>query len=555
MPASAAPGPDVARFRNPIFTKEAALAALRGEALPDGLARRVLRLCTIRGIRYHSARADGPARVLHGVLPEFTRALNARAIMSGKIPDMDPSRPEEFPYCIWHPEMASEETYQALARRYPSMAYHVGRACAVAGYSSLYRELDILPEVAIAEEACASGSKAIFDAIMSCPTKYKVFGDYTRSVESSNPHPANLNGDTAVRPMLEIKQRFHAPDGARDLGDPLNDLDEWDPWGGEGYKEQLFNITEDLSIDEIETDARELLEDPPPFADNMSHLLTSPLPSDLPAGNKDLLILMAASKGNIDRYARLRRPVPHRSELYCVIRGIYHNSMFAIWFSQAEQPTQFRRSVAYNEITAAINARFGIIQALPYLIWYPTLAQPSTYAELARRIPRMRPAVLRAAVFGDMREVFDQVMADPAFCPDGFTLAEAESSHIMYYKEAILKRGAELGVDLSYVASSERDGFGGGISGDGFKWYSVRADAKNWRGYPKSSYDISSSVGLWQIAVGTENIANIYNGIGCNTSEVELMLAVPQEWRPKKGEYYRELDYVYWPEKKSLGDS
>jgi hypothetical protein len=33
------------------------------------------------------------------------------------------------------------------------MRYQVGRACAAAGYFDLYKELDLLPDVSIAEEA------------------------------------------------------------------------------------------------------------------------------------------------------------------------------------------------------------------------------------------------------------------------------------------------------------------------------------------------------------------------------------------------------------------
>lgn len=71
--------------------------------------------------------------------------------MSDKIPEV--SNPDEFPYCIWYPETAKEETYRALASRYPQMRYLVGPACAVAGYVDLYKELDLLPEAHIAEEA------------------------------------------------------------------------------------------------------------------------------------------------------------------------------------------------------------------------------------------------------------------------------------------------------------------------------------------------------------------------------------------------------------------
>lgn len=54
------------------------------------------------------------------------------------------------------------------------MRYRVGRACAVAGYSTLYKEVDLLSDIAITEEARGSvvrdpedrGSHAILDHIV-----------------------------------------------------------------------------------------------------------------------------------------------------------------------------------------------------------------------------------------------------------------------------------------------------------------------------------------------------------------------------------------------------
>jgi hypothetical protein len=66
--------------------------------------------------------------------------------MSGVIPD-GMENPDVQPYCIWHPDIAQEQTYRELVRRYPTMRYQVGRACAAAGYADLYHELDLLPDV------------------------------------------------------------------------------------------------------------------------------------------------------------------------------------------------------------------------------------------------------------------------------------------------------------------------------------------------------------------------------------------------------------------------
>lgn len=40
---------------------------------------------------------------------------------------------------------------------------------------------------------------------------------------------------------------------------------------------------------------------------------------------------MTAYYGDIDRYVRLRRPVMIKNEMQCIVRGIYHNTMFAKW--------------------------------------------------------------------------------------------------------------------------------------------------------------------------------------------------------------------------------
>jgi hypothetical protein len=126
------------------------LAAIRGERVPDNPTFRLPRLCLVRGIRTH----DGFAQELHGQLPEFTRALNARAIMSNRVLDMKSS--EDFPYCFWHLDVPSEQTLRDLLERYPGnelLRYQIGRACAAGGYISLYLGLGLLPDVVIAEEA------------------------------------------------------------------------------------------------------------------------------------------------------------------------------------------------------------------------------------------------------------------------------------------------------------------------------------------------------------------------------------------------------------------
>lgn len=188
---------------NKKYNEEDCRLAVRGQRISRALEE-ITQLCVVRGIRYH----PGFATELRRLLPKFTRALNTRDIMSDKIPDM--SDPDEFPYCIWYPETAKEETYRALASRYPQMKYLVGRACAVAGYGYFYTELDLLPEAHIAEEARGNKQWEIYEAIMAADLCCNAMDDYTRTV-FPKPVPGYLNADTAVWSYLDIKTKFRKP--------------------------------------------------------------------------------------------------------------------------------------------------------------------------------------------------------------------------------------------------------------------------------------------------------------------------------------------------------
>lgn len=276
------------------YSRKECIAAINGETLPYALGDPVHRLCVIR---YDNV--FGTA--LRGMLPVFTRALNARSIMSNVVPTRE--SPEDIPYCIWHPETGSEETYRGLARRYPQTKYQVGRACAVAGYTNLYQELDILPDAHIAEEARECGNTEIVDLIMSQPLKYIVMNGYKLSWNTEAPDQVRLNGETCVSWMLDVKQDIRNPMGSMyerngefHLDCIFDDL---------GFQESMFNITEDQHIDEHESDGNMARLLPTRLE---VQLLSSPLPLELPTVQKDLLIACAAYYGDVDRYARLRRP-------------------------------------------------------------------------------------------------------------------------------------------------------------------------------------------------------------------------------------------------------
>lgn len=243
------------------------LAAIRGERVPPCLRPpgTSTRACLIRGIRFH----DGFATELHGIadMPDITRALNARAIMSNRIPEM--KEEADFPYFFWHPELPGEETLRKLLARYPErllLRYQVGRACAAAGYTALYGELHLLPEDSIAEEARDNRltGQAIYQQVMGHPIRYACMDDYNRRLREPFIEGARLNGDTCVRSALDKTQLFgrHSHCLVR--------------------RSHCFDITEDWSI--AETGMRPQAR---PIDPEAVRLLRAPLPADLPTKDKD----------------------------------------------------------------------------------------------------------------------------------------------------------------------------------------------------------------------------------------------------------------------------
>lgn len=489
-------------------------AAIRGQRVPDALGHRLTQLCVIRGIRYH----PGFATELRSLTAEFTRALNARSIMSNDIPDM--SQDDSIPYCIWHPDVASETTCRGLVSKYPQMKYHVARACAVAGYTNLYRELDVLPEVHVAEEARDNGSNDIFNIIMSSYTKYSIMDDYMRSVNLDKPTVSTLNGDTAVRSSLQIRQKYKAPltyDLGLDFGDSDSDDDDDDDKitaSTPGYREHYFNITEDWCIDDHDTESCN--SDP---RHDLSHVLYTPLPSDLPAGNKDVLILMAAYYGDIDRYSRLRRPVIIAKEINCLMRGVYHNTLFARWWadqlSSSYSPHASRIPSRFaHYLQRAVTARYVMnndlsrisrttpAHELPYCIWYPGHPARETIAALVRRRPDMKAQVARTCVVANYTTLFDEL--DPE--PDKPLLAEAKSAGNPHFSR-FLEQKVAAGAAVKPISGAEE------------RWKMLTRDqltepqlppAVLWRSIDEKS------------VVTSDSFPGIYEGFGIDTGALEL---------------------------------
>lgn len=398
------------------------LDAMRGIRLPPDIASRGFAVpCVVYGIRHHetfavSKEVEELCATSHD--RAFARARNARLIMSNEVPDMES---DDFkPYCIWYPEVALEDTYRKLAKAYPDMAYTVGRACAVAGYNTLYHELNILPEVSIAEEASDNavvkpGSKAIFDHIMSQPVCYAVLDDYTRTANLDNPRcPAFMNGDTAVRSLLEVR-----------VGADM--FREWST-GREHNTAHYFDIVEDKYI--AETSSEMTHEAFQVLAREHEDMMYTPLPLHLPATTKDPLILMAAYEGNLDRYARLRRPRMLEEEAQAVIRGIYHNTTFAKYWSLQDLKVSWKDDYflySYDrEIKRATIARFIMVNDLshitptspepnemPGMIWWPLIPAEETLRELVRRRPDMKLQAAMTCIEANYQQLWAELEPKP----------------------------------------------------------------------------------------------------------------------------------------------
>lgn len=425
--------------------------ALKGESLPSSLVTFanlndiIVRCCIIHGIRHNLDFATSEAVSFmcaenSNGCPEYARARNARLLMSNIIPELSPDSPELVPYCIWFPDAPNKETCRQVAQKYPFLRYHVGRACAVAGYTDVFRELDLLPDTTIAHEALDNGEKSldIYKHIVSQPLRYAVMDDHTLSIRLDNPQAGSyMNGEACVASTMRVTQS---------LEDFENDYPK--------TTREYFDITEDMGI------AQETVGDyPPTLAAEESALLYKPLPQDLPTTNKDLLILMAAYHGNIDRYARLRRPgrpmITHEFE--CVIRGIYHNVLFAKWWAEEMDRLSDNLGVNRFRINEAITARFIMSNdvsrvenecptRLPYFIWYPQLPRMETLAELFLLQPTMLPQILHTCIAGDYQQLYDHFKGQVP--PNRLLWGQAKKSGNKHYLDDLEHRAKEQNIDL-----------------------------------------------------------------------------------------------------------
>lgn len=304
-----------------------------------------------------------------------------------------------------------------------------------------------------------------------------------------------------------------------------------------GFHETTFNITEDMNVGEVDSEDPQL--------NYLPELLSRPLPVDLPQGNKDLLILMAAYYGNIDRYARLRRPCVIKWEPGFLVHGIYHNSMFAIWCStqtisdpltsSSVKKAIYARMIMDNDLSRIVNMdtrqpHKEFLSHIPYLIWFPTPARDTTYKFLASAVRDMRPSVLHAAVDTEDKSPFDWMIDDLGVAPTASAFQEAHARNwgrgggSSYFIRRLEARSQELGIDLAAPVTAS------------FKMYSATPQLHStWLAKEVTPRDVHGAMEDW----------GIYDGCVVDASTVELFASAPEPWRP--GSWMVELDYKDWP--------
>ncbi|KAF3392436.1 hypothetical protein F1880_008907 [Penicillium rolfsii] len=352
------------------------IAAMKGNKVPPDLTSLWHRRTVIHGIRDSLQFATSPAitELCSGddsQFHQFSRARNARPIMSNIIPDMQDSSTE--PYCIWYPEPASEETDRELARQYPSMRYQVGRACAAACYTDLYKELDLLPDKSIAEEARNAAEDAeIYKIIMSAPQRWAT--------------PAFLNGN--MKPRRALGQRVFPP---KNLPDTTADDIDIEEDGFIGMKEKIIKV-----------DRNAILGPGAKLGPGNSEYLWMPLPPDLPVFDKRLPTQMAAWEGKLLSEGNERECREIRTAINA-------------------------RKIMINDISDLEDDS----DCLPWLIWWTVRPHENTLRELASKCPSMRHQIAITAILCDYKSLFRSLKPPPR---ESFFEAAKQSRNPFYLK-------------------------------------------------------------------------------------------------------------------------
>lgn len=119
-------------------------------------------LCLTHGVYFHIEFARWCKENMLNKCVSLDRAISAKLIMNN-----DLSYVCNDVYCIWFPEVASEETYRTLYQMYPHLTCLIARACAVGNYLNLYKETGLFPEQHVLDEARALNHQDFVDYIVS----------------------------------------------------------------------------------------------------------------------------------------------------------------------------------------------------------------------------------------------------------------------------------------------------------------------------------------------------------------------------------------------------
>ncbi|KAF4415732.1 hypothetical protein FACUT_13131 [Fusarium acutatum] len=203
-------------------------------------------------------------------------------------------------------------------------------------YVDLHKELNILPDVSIAEEARdhLPVSKDIYELVMNALILYRVMNDCNLSLFDTLQGGACLNGDNCVRSTLDKRQSLHC---------------------------EIF---------------------PPPFY----------ITEDCING-----------------------------EMQCIVRGIYHNTVFARWCYEQPHLAVLRkfvhaRFIMNDDLTWVTYNQPVSKEDLPHIIRYPQQAGPTTYMELFRLMSELKQLVAQALIV--CNEPNDFLRVEPELTPE-----------------------------------------------------------------------------------------------------------------------------------------
>jgi hypothetical protein len=157
---------------------------------------------------------------------------------------------------------------------------------------------------------------------------------------------------------------------------------------------------------------------------------------------------------------------------------------------------------------------------IPYLIWYPHVADGGTYEELARRRPDMASQAARACMVAGYKEEYRRINPTPDYVLVDAARQKADADGDPFYHEDILRRAREMGIDVSKPPHLD----------ERFKvldeWGLRR---RPWMPPMEVSPD-------WVLGCQWDpDWSHEYNGIGCNMGSLELFVHLPEEL--KRGGY------------------